>query len=96
MSYQYPEERRDDVAAGGSRPIWTRGLIMLLFIFLFGVAQPVLYTLAVIQFFWIAIKNERNLFVAGFGRSLAAWMAEAARFLTGETEEKPFPWKAWP
>ena len=64
--------------------------------FCFGIAQPLLFALAIVQFLWMAIKNERNVFVADLGRSLSAWIAEAGRFLTGDTEEKPFPWKAWP
>lgn len=96
MSYEYPNERGETAASGGTRPVWMRGLIMLFFIFFFGIAQTVLFTLAVIQFLWMLIKSERNVFVASVGRSLAAWLSDTARFLTGDTEEKPFPWKAWP
>ena len=96
MSYQYPDGQRETAAPADTKAVWMRGLVMLFFIFLFGIAQPVLFTLAVIQFLWMLIKNERNVFVAGVGRSLAAWLAEIARFLTGETDDKPFPWKAWP
>jgi Domain of unknown function (DUF4389) len=96
MSYQYPDEHRESVAGTSAQPIWVRGLIMLLFIFCVGFAQPVLFTLALIQFLWMAFKGERNAFIGDFGRSLAAWLAEITRFLTAATEEKPFPWKAWP
>jgi Domain of unknown function (DUF4389) len=96
MSYEYHDEHRDAVAGDGSRSVWTRGLTMLLFIFALGIANPLLYALAFVQFLWMLLKSERNVFIAGFGRSLAAWIAETARFITGDTEEKPFPWKAWP
>ncbi len=96
MSYQYHDKDRDGYSGGGSGAIWTRGLIMLLLMVCFSVAQWVLYVLAVIQFLWMLIKSERNAFLAQFGHSLGAWLAETAHFLSGATDEKPFPWKPWP
>ena len=51
--------------------------------------------LAVVQFVWLLIAREPNQFIAGFGISLAIWLAEVARFLTFATDEKPFPWRTW-
>lgn len=96
MSYSYHDHDRGSSESRTSNPIWTRGIIMLLFIFAFGVAQTVLYALAVIQFLWMLIKGERNVFIADLGASLGLWLADTSRFLTGDTDEKPFPWKPWP
>jgi hypothetical protein len=52
--------------------------------------------MTVVQFLWLLFKGERNEFIAQFGRSLAEWLHDAARFLTAGSEEKPFPWKPWP
>ncbi len=95
MSYQYPEENREH-AGSGSRPLLIRGAIMIFFMICLGIAQSVLCAVAVVQFAWMLIKSERNEFVARFGASLGLWLAETASFLSGDRDEKPFPWKPWP
>ena len=76
--------------------VWKRGLIMLVFMFLFGVGQSILYLIAVIQFLWLLFANEPNRFLVDFGKSLALWLADTARFLCCATNERPFPWNSWP
>ena len=70
---------------------WKRGLIMLVFMFAFGVGQSILYLTAVAQFLWLLFAKEPNKLLVEFGKSLAAWLAQTARFLCCATEEKPFP-----
>ena len=96
MSYSYHDEDHVGSTKPASNTIWGRGVIMLLFIFCFGLGQSVLYALAVIQFIWMLIKGGRNEFIAEFGRSLAIWLGDVACFLTADSEEKPFPWRSWP
>jgi hypothetical protein len=79
-----------------TREIWVRGLFMLSFLIALGVAQVVLNFAAIVQFLWLLIAREPNEFLLHFGSSLAKWVADAVRFLTGASEEKPFPWKEWP
>ena len=87
------EEPAPDVS---KTDIWKRGLIMLVFIFAFGVGQSLLYLTAVVQFLWLLFAKAPNELLVGFGKSLALWLAEAARFLCCATDDKPFPWTAWP
>ncbi len=75
---------------------WIRGLVMLFFIVAFGLAQTIQNICAVIQFVWLLVNSEPNTFLARFGSSLSKWFAEASRFLTCASDERPFPWKAWP
>ena len=96
MAYPNGNENRDTHTPSSTTTVWTRGLIMLLVMFCVGVAQGVLYAMAVVQFLWMLINGERNGFLAQFGRSLGLWLAESAWFLSGDTEEKPFPWRPWP
>lgn len=76
--------------------IWERALLLLVLGFGFGLAQSLLFVLAMTQFLWMLIGRERNRFLADFGRSLGLWMAETAWFLSADTDEKPFPWREWP
>jgi hypothetical protein len=78
------------------RTIWMRGLFMLLLMLAFGVGQGLLWLIGVVQFLWLVFTETPNTFLARFGRSLSLWLAETARFVTCASEEKPFPWAAWP
>jgi hypothetical protein len=39
--------------------------------------------------------SEKNHYVAEFGEDLADWMARATLFVTGVTEDRPFPFDRW-
>lgn len=84
------------LSALGNVETWQRGLMMLLFIVAFGVAQSLLYLIAFIQFFWLLFAQEHNKMLSGFGKSLARWISEISLFLCCATEDKPFPWSSWP
>ena len=86
----------EPTTAVGKSEVWKRGLIMLVFMFAFGVGQSILYLTTVAQFFWLLVANGPNKLLVEFGKSLALWLAQAEKFLCGATDEKPFPWMAWP
>jgi hypothetical protein len=86
----------NSAAAPAKSETWKRGLIMLAFIFAFGAGQSILYLIAVAQFLWLLIAKEPNKLLVEFGQSLAVWLAQIAKFLSCATDEKPFPWAAWP
>ena len=83
-------ERRD------RRPIWIRGAFMIFFLIAFGIAQGLLALTAVVQFLSLLIAGKPNVFLTNFGRSLGLWLGETARFQSAATDERPFPWAAWP
>ncbi|MCX7645048.1 MAG: DUF4389 domain-containing protein [Rhodobacteraceae bacterium] len=72
---------------------WLRGLWMLFFALLFGVAQSILGLAALVQFLWLVIRREKNPQIAAFGEGLARWLHDAARFLAGASDDKPFPFR---
>ena len=86
----------EPTTAVGKSEVWKRGLIMLVFMFAFGVGQSIMYLTAVAQFLWLLFAKEPNKLLVEFGKSLALWLAETAKFLCCATDEKPFPWMAWP
>ena len=79
-----------------SNEIWKRGLFMLLCVFAFGVGQTLLILLAVVQFVWLLFSKQPNPNLVRFGKSLSVWLADTARFLSCDTDQKPFPWSSWP
>jgi hypothetical protein len=79
-----------------ARDVWIRGLFMLLFAIAFGIGQMVLNLMAIVQFIWLLVAREPNEYLARFGASLSNWFAEASRFQTCASDDKPFPWRPWP
>jgi hypothetical protein len=79
-----------------ARDVWMRGLFMLILIIGFTIGQWLLNILAIVQFLWLLFAREPNQPLAGFGNTLAIWLADAGRFLACATDEKPFPWRQWP
>ena len=75
--------------------IWMRGLMMLILAFMFALAETVLAVVAVVQFLWMLFAKEKNTLLSDFGSSLGKWLSDVARFQSGATEDKPFPWAKW-
>ena len=58
-----------------------------------SVAQSVLTLATIIQFVIMLINSgEPNKRLGDFGTDLGIWMAKAARYQTGASEVKPWPW----
>lgn len=70
-----------------------RALHMVLIWLMLSLAQTVLtLTTAVQLIVMLANRREPNERLADFGTDLGIWMAKAARFQTGASEVKPWPW----
>ncbi len=72
--------------------VWMRALHMIIFMALFGVAEGILFFMAVFQFFWMLFTKSRNPSIAQFGDQVSEWLRAVGRFQTGATDDKPFPW----
>jgi len=70
-----------------------RLLYMILIAIMISIAQTVLTVATVIQFVIMLLNSgEPNERLADFGTDLGVWLAKAARFQTGASEVKPWPW----
>jgi len=50
-----------------------------------------------LQSFWVLFTGETNKLLEKFGQSLAAYTYQIIRYLTFNTEERPFPFDLdWP
>ncbi|MBM1221080.1 DUF4389 domain-containing protein [Ponticoccus sp. SC2-23] len=73
--------------------IGMRLIYMILIAIMISLAQTVLTVATVIQFIIMLINQRKpNENLAEFGTSLGIWIAKAARFQTGASEVKPWPW----
>ena len=70
-----------------------RLVYMILIALMLSLAQTVLTVTTVIQFVIMVVQGGKpNERLADFGTDLGVWMAKAARFQTGASEVKPWPW----
>lgn len=70
-----------------------RLLYMLLIWVMLSIASTVLTVATVIQFVIMLVnRGEPNERLADFGTDLGVWLAKAARFQTGASEVRPWPW----
>ena len=76
--------------------IWKRGLFMVLFSLLYGVAELVLSMLVFVQFVVVLVTGSANQQLLRLGGSLAIYSREIFAFLTFNTEQQPFPMNDWP
>ena len=75
---------------------WLRLVFMLLFGIISGVAGYIITAVVVINFVWGLVTGEGNDKLRDFGSSLSQYIYQILRFLTYNTEDKPFPFSDWP
>lgn len=73
--------------------LFTRLIFMLIVWFMMGFAQTAIGILALLQAIILLVNQKQpNQRVADLGTDIGIWVAKAARYLTGASEVKPWPW----
>ena len=80
-----------------SRTTWLRLLFMCIFALLIGLASMVGSFVVVVGFLWVLFTGEINRQLQQVGQSLAVYFYEIVRYLTYNSDDKPFPFGGeWP
>ena len=80
-----------------SRSTWLRLIFMLVFYVLISLASLVGTVVVVLGFLWVLFKGEVNQQLKQAGQGLASYIFEIVRYLTFNSDEKPFPFgREWP
>ncbi len=96
-SAEEPEEGRSIVDNLKSRSTWLRLFFMFVVVLLYSVSRVVVGAVVVLQFFWVLFTGETNNRLEQLGQALATYTYQIIRYLTFNTEERPFPFDAdWP
>lgn len=74
-----------------SKATWTRFLFMVICYMLAGIASFVGTFIIVLGFLWLLFTGEVNRQIQQVGQSIAAYVCEIVRYLTFNTEQRPFP-----
>ncbi len=75
---------------------WLRLVFMLIFAALLQLASIVMWVLVIAQFLFSLFTGEDNINLRKFGYSLSAYIFHTLKFLSYNSEEKPFPFSDWP
>ena len=76
--------------------IWLRLVFMLLFAVIFGATRLILVTVVAIQFLWVLFSGNRNKQLLSFANQLATFIYQIYRYLSFNTETRPFPFGDFP
>ncbi len=79
-----------------AKATWIRGFFMLIYAALYYVANIVLLVMVLFQFGSLLLTGQINKRLLGFGQGLSMYIYQIIRYLTYNTEEKPFPLSSWP
>ena len=74
-----------------SRSTWLRLLFMVVYYVLAMLTTAVLSAVVVLGFFWVLFTGDKNGQLQQAGQACGAYLYEIIRYLTFNTEDKPFP-----
>ena len=87
------QDLKTNVARGAT---WLRGLFMLLFAVIFYIAEILLFVIAMFQFLHVLVTAKPMPRLVGFGQSLGRFIYQIVRYLTFDTDDRPYPFADWP
>ncbi len=76
--------------------IWMRGLYMLLFVIAYAIAETVLTFIVIFQFLAALFTGRVNEALLKFSSHLSAYIYEILRFITFNSETRPYPFGDFP
>ena len=80
-----------------SRTTWLRLLFMFIYCLIISLTGMVGTVIVVLGFFWVLFTGEVNRELRQIGQAIATYMFEIIRYMTFNTDDKPFPFGgAWP
>jgi len=74
-----------------SRSTWTRAIFMLICCVLVSLATMVGSAVVLLGFLWVLVTGKVNRQIREVGQSLAVYLFENVRYLTFNSDDKPFP-----
>lgn len=76
---------------------WLRLVFIVIFGVIWWITELVLTAVVVVQFLWVLFNGEPNERLRAFGQSLARYAYQLFRYVTFNTDARPFPFDLdWP
>lgn len=87
------QDKTDEKTESDYDNMLIRLISMIIIALLLSMAHTLLGFITVAQFVIMLVnKRQPNDQLAEFGSTMGIWMAKAARYQTGASEVKPWPW----
>lgn len=75
---------------------WLRLIYMVIFMITGSIAVSLASLIAFFQFIAILVSDKSNENLLALGKMLGLYIKQIVEYLTYNTEEKPYPFSAWP
>ena len=79
-----------------SDAFWLSTAYIVLFLLVARVLDVLLFGLTLIQWLFRLLTGENNEFLIRFCASMGIYYQQVTHYLTGCSEDKPFPFREWP
>lgn len=74
---------------------WMRILYMAIFVIIFNIVELLIAALVIFQLLVLLFTGSKNQQLLGFGAALSRYAFKILRYLTFNSEDKPFPFADW-
>ncbi len=75
---------------------WFRGFFMLVFLAIYIVLRWVIFAVIIFQFGSTLLTGQLNERLLSFSDSLSVYAFQIIRYLSYNSDDKPFPFRSWP
>ena len=79
----------------GSGNAWMRILIVVLFAFIYSIAEIVLAAVILLQILFNLFTGKSNENLLNFGRDMSRYVYQIFIYLTYNSDTRPFPFEDW-
>jgi len=76
--------------------IWIRGLYIILFLVIGYFLYFIILGVTIFQYVYTVLCKQPNQYILSFTQSLSTYAYEIIRFITYNSDKKPFPFDSWP
>lgn len=83
-------------AGVATEAFWLRLIFMLLFGLAYQITELLIALGVILQLFFVGLTGEKNLFLQQSAANLTVYSYQLYRYLTFNSEQKPFPFARWP
>ena len=85
-----------DLLTTQPNPLWVREMRQSARLLRTPIILMVLSVLVVLQFLFVLLTTETNKELRNLGSGLSTYVYQCLRFLTFNSEDKPYPFSDWP
>ena len=78
------------------KEIWQRGLYILLFTVIYGFSKLLIMGIMLFQYVTWIVTGKTNRLLLGFSQGLSTYIYQITIFLSFNSDQRPFPFSAWP